>query len=113
MPGHSSSATARRSGAISWPAATALEVVGRLGVGLDNIDLDGCRALGIQVIPATGANDLAVAEYVVTRRPCCCAPPMAPQPPCSAGEWPREALMGRELPARPWGLVGLGAIARL
>ena len=31
-------------------------VIGRLGVGLDNIDVDGCRARGIQVIPASGAN---------------------------------------------------------
>ena len=41
-------------------------VVGRLGVGLDNIDLPGCRARGIRVIPAAGANAQSVAEYVVT-----------------------------------------------
>ena len=40
-------------------------VVGRLGVGLDNIDVDACAARGIAVIPATGANALAVAEYVI------------------------------------------------
>ncbi len=42
-----------------------LRVVGRLGVGLDNIDVDACAARGIEVIPATGANALAVAEYVI------------------------------------------------
>ena len=41
-------------------------VVGRLGVGLDNIDVAGCEARGIVVIPATGANAVSVAEYVVT-----------------------------------------------
>src|SRR5690606_5073892 len=46
-------------------AAAATRVVGRLGVGLDNIDLDACRARGIEVIPATGANAQAVAEYVI------------------------------------------------
>jgi len=46
-------------------AAAALKVVGRLGVGLDNIDVPACEARGIAVIPATGANALAVAEYVI------------------------------------------------
>ncbi|MCC6194418.1 MAG: 3-phosphoglycerate dehydrogenase, partial [Burkholderiales bacterium] len=46
-------------------AAPKLRVVGRLGVGLDNIDVDACGTRGIHVIPATGANAQAVAEYVV------------------------------------------------
>src|SRR5882672_4606945 len=41
------------------------KVVGRLGVGLDNIDVQVCRARGLPVIPATGANALSVAEYVI------------------------------------------------
>src|SRR5207302_7929840 len=45
--------------------ALQLKLVGRLGVGLDNIDLTTCEARRIQVIPASGANALAVAEYVV------------------------------------------------
>src|SRR5215207_9817961 len=45
--------------------APKLQCVGRLGVGLDNIDLAACKARGIAVYPATGANDIAVAEYVV------------------------------------------------
>ncbi len=47
-------------------ALTRCKVIGRLGVGLDNIDVAGCEAKGMQVIPATGANALSVAEYVVT-----------------------------------------------
>ena len=46
-------------------AATRLVVVGRLGVGLDNIDLNACKARSIVVCPATGANDVSVAEYVI------------------------------------------------
>ena len=46
-------------------APTVLKVVGRLGVGLDNIDVAACEARGVAVIPATGANALAVAEYVI------------------------------------------------
>ena len=40
-------------------------VVGRLGVGLDNIDVPACERRGMKVIPATGANALSVAEYVM------------------------------------------------
>ena len=47
-------------------AGGALQAVGRLGVGLDNIDLEACAARGIDVYPATGANDASVAEYVLT-----------------------------------------------
>ena len=46
-------------------ACAKVTVVGRLGVGLDNIDVVACEARGIQVVPATGANALAVAEYVI------------------------------------------------
>ena len=46
-------------------ALTRCKVVGRLGVGLDNIDVSACQARGLQVIPATGANALSVAEYVI------------------------------------------------
>ncbi|MGH8722657.1 MAG: 3-phosphoglycerate dehydrogenase, partial [Burkholderiales bacterium] len=46
-------------------AAPRLEAIGRLGVGLDNIDVQACRARDIQVLPATGAADVSVAEYVL------------------------------------------------
>jgi phosphoglycerate dehydrogenase-like enzyme len=46
-------------------AAVKLKVIGRLGVGLDNIDVEACKARSIAVYPATGANDVSVAEYVI------------------------------------------------
>ena len=42
-----------------------LQAVGRLGVGLDNIDVPACREAGIAVLPAQGGNAVAVAEYVI------------------------------------------------
>src|SRR4051794_3117293 len=42
--------------------APRLACIGRLGAGLDNIDLEACKARGIAVYPATGANDVSVAE---------------------------------------------------
>src|SRR5215218_5127494 len=45
--------------------APRLCVLGRLGVGMDNIDFAACRARAVEVIPATGANADSVAEYVI------------------------------------------------
>jgi (S)-sulfolactate dehydrogenase len=93
--------------------AARLKVVGRLGVGLDNIDLEACAARGIAVRPAVGANDLAVAEYVVTAALMLLRGAWFASERVIAGEWPRMALIGRELEGKRLGLVGLGAIARL
>ena len=93
-------------------AATRLEAIGRLGVGLDNIDLDACRARGIAVLPATGANAVAVAEYVIAAALTLLRPAFAALPEMLSGAWPRERLIGRELSGRRLGLVGYGLIAR-
>lgn len=93
-------------------AAPRLEVVGRLGVGLDNIDVNACKALGIRVLPATGANDVAVAEYVVATALLLLRGAYGATARVAAGEWPRAGLIGREVHGRVLGLVGFGAIAR-
>ncbi|WP_042249856.1 hydroxyacid dehydrogenase [Paracoccus sp. PAMC 22219] len=93
-------------------AAPRLQAVGRLGVGLDNIDMDTCKARGITVWPATGANDLAVAEYVITTAMMLLRGAYAATDRVIAGEWPRQDLMGEELSALTLGLMGYGSIAR-
>lgn len=94
-------------------AAGRLEVVGRLGVGLDNIDVRACEARGIAVYPATGANDLSVAEYVITAALMLLRRAWFATERVAAGEWPRTESMGRELAGKRLGLVGYGAIARV
>ena len=94
-------------------AAPRLGVVGRLGVGLDNIDMDACKARGIGVYPATGANDVAVAEYVIAAAMILVRGAYAASAEVAAGKWPRNALIGGEVYGRTLGLVGYGAIARL
>jgi len=93
-------------------AAPRLELVGRLGVGLDNIDLSACAGRGIAVRPATGANDLSVAEYVITAAMVLLRGAYGASDAVAAGDWPRQALVGRELSGKVLGLVGYGAIAR-
>ncbi|HEV8501040.1 MAG TPA: hydroxyacid dehydrogenase [Casimicrobiaceae bacterium] len=95
-------------------AAPRLAVVGRLGVGLDNIDVAACGKRGIAVIPATGANALAVAEYVVGTAMMLLRGAHGASADVAAGRWPRERLSeGREIRGKTLGLVGFGGIGRL
>lgn len=91
---------------------SSLACVGRLGVGLDNIDLEACKAKAITVYPATGANDVAVAEYVVTAALTLLRGAYNRSPDIAAGRWPRMEMMGGEIAGKRLGLVGYGAIAR-
>jgi (S)-sulfolactate dehydrogenase len=93
-------------------AAPRLKVVGRLGVGLDNIDLEACKGRGVAVCPATGANDVSVAEYVIATALVLLRGAYQSTAEVIAGRWPRNALIGREASGRRLGLVGFGAIAR-
>ena len=93
-------------------AAKKMTVVGRLGVGLDNIDVPACKAQNVTVIPATGANDISVAEYVLAgllmmARACYCD-----SADVAAGKWPRSRQIGGEVYGKTLGLVGFGNIAR-
>ena len=94
-------------------SAPGLRVVGRLGVGLDNIDLDGCAGAGVTVFPAVGANAVSVAEYVIGAMLVLVRGVYEMTPSMVAGEWPRQGhAFGHELLGKTLGLVGLGSIAR-
>ena len=67
-------------------------VVGRLGVGLDNIDVAACESRGIRVMPATGANALSVAEYVIASAMLLLRGAYASSAAVAIGQWPRNAL---------------------
>ncbi len=92
--------------------AQRLQVVGRLGVGLDNIDVAECERRGIAVCPATGANDAAVAEYVIAAAMLLLRGCYRASSSVIAGKWPRQPCIGREIQGKTLGLVGLGGIAR-
>lgn len=93
-------------------AAKALKVVGRLGVGLDNIDMEACAARDIKVFPATGANSLSVVEYVICSAMMLLRGAYFANAAMLAGEFPKTKLIGREIAGKRLGLVGFGAIAR-
>lgn len=93
-------------------ACKALKVIGRLGVGLDNIDMEACRARGIQVFPATGANAVAVAEYVIAAAMVGLRNIWNVSDKVAGGWWDRQTLIFREISGKTLGLVGFGMIAR-
>jgi (S)-sulfolactate dehydrogenase len=95
-------------------ACAKARVIGRLGVGLDNIDVPACEARGMKVIPATGANALAVAEYVVGTAMMLRRASYQSTSDVASGKWPRNALSnGRETMGAMLGLIGFGSIGQL
>jgi len=90
--------------------ATRLKVVGRAGVGVDNVAIDRATELGIAVINAPAGNTNAVAELFFG-----CVISLLRQIPHAAagmaeGRWDRSKLMGQELKGRRLGIVGVGRI---
>lgn len=92
--------------------APLLKLIGRAGVGVDNIDLDAATRRGVAVINAPAANTLAAAEHTLALM--LSAARRIPQADASvkAGKWERGAFMGVELAGKTLGIVGLGRIGR-
>jgi len=93
-------------------ASPQLRVIGRLGVGLDNIDLNMCSERGITVCPATGANAISVAEYVITTALVLLRGAYFATDQVIGGTWPRYELIGRELNGKTLGIIGFGSIGQ-
>jgi len=89
-----------------------LLAVGRLGVGLDNIDVTACERQQVKVYPATGANDIAVAEYVIAAAMLLARNAYGSTDQVIAGSWPRQNCMGQEIQGQVLGLIGCGNIAQ-
>lgn len=90
-----------------------LKALGRLGVGLDNIDLTRCAQLGVKVLPATGANTRSVAEYVIASALLTIRGAFDATEKIVEGDWPRAKLgQGGEINGRTLGLIGFGTIAQ-
>ncbi len=90
-----------------------LRCVGRLGVGLDNIDLKACSQRNIKVFPATGANNVSVAEYVIGTAMVLLRKTGHAHASMIRGEWNRTQNIGTEIKGKTLGLIGLGAIGQL
>ncbi len=87
-------------------------MVGRLGVGLDNIDLVAARDREIPVIYARNANAVSVAEYVMAAVLSCSRNLSEANEDVRAGNWNRKRFTGSEVYGKTLGLVGVGEIAQ-
>src|SRR5271157_5140058 len=90
--------------------ARRLRVIGRAGIGVDNIDLDAATRKGIAVMNTPGANAVAVAEQTIgmmlaMARHLCRADALM-----HAGKWEKKSLQGTELRGKTLGIAGLGRI---
>ena len=94
--------------------ASRLKVVGRLGVGLENIELPACSKRNIKVIPATGANAESVAEYVIGAAVALTRGFISATISTLKGEWPRPRFSSyHEFSGKTIGIVGFGSIGRV
>jgi (S)-sulfolactate dehydrogenase len=91
-------------------AAPSLQVVGRAGVGLDNIDVAAADERGVVVVAPLGANAVSVAEHTLALALALFRDVPAHDRAVRAGQWRRAP--GRELAGRTWGLLGYGATGR-
>ena len=90
--------------------AKKLRVIGRAGVGVDNIDLDAATRKGIAVMNTPGANAVAVAEQTLGVMLAMARHLSRADALMHAGKWEKKSLQGTELRAKTLGIVGLGKI---
>ena len=92
--------------------AVNLKYIGRLGVGLDNIDTEYCNKNNIFVQPATGMNADSVAEYVINSSLILLKKTLIVSDQTRKGNWPRNTIVTNELKGKTLGLIGFGYIAK-
>jgi D-3-phosphoglycerate dehydrogenase len=90
--------------------APKLRVIGRAGVGVDNIDLEAATKAGIAVMNTPGANAVAVAEHTIALMLALARHLCRADSTTRAGKWEKKSLQGTELRGKTLGIVGLGRI---
>lgn len=91
-------------------AGTRLRIIGRAGVGLDNVDVPACTARGILVINAPTANIMSATEHTMAMLLALCRNIPEAHASVRRGEWNRSKFMGVELNGKTLGVIGLGRI---
>ena len=89
-----------------------LKFIGRLGVGLDNIDTKYCKLKNIHVQPAAGMNADSVAEYVVSSSMSLIKKIPMFHNGTTKGEWPRTTIKSAEIKQKYLGIIGFGTIGK-
>lgn len=90
-------------------AATKVKVIGRAGIGVDNVDLDACTERGIVVLNTPDANATTTAELAIAHLFSLCRSLPAADASVRAGKWERNSMVGTEVSGKTVGIVGFGA----
>src|ERR1700686_2849697 len=91
-------------------AAPRLVVIGRAGVGVDNVDLEAATRKGVLVMNTPGGNAISVAEHTMTLLLSIAHPVAQADASMKAGKWEKKKFTGSELRNKTLGLIGLGPI---
>jgi D-3-phosphoglycerate dehydrogenase len=91
-------------------AADHLKVIGRAGVGVDNIDVAAASMAGVMVMNTPGANTIATAEHTIALLLALCRHLPQAHSSLKAGRWDRHSFIGWQLYRKTMGIIGLGRI---
>jgi D-3-phosphoglycerate dehydrogenase len=92
--------------------APKLRVVGRAGVGVDNVDLDAATTAGVLVMNTPGGNAISVAEHTLALMLSMARAIPQASASTKSGKWEKKKFLGHELRDKTLGIVGLGSIGR-
>ncbi len=92
--------------------APRLRVIGRAGVGVDNVDLDSATAAGVLVMNTPGGNAISVAEHTLALMLAMARRIPEATASTTGGKWEKKKFLGSELRGKALGIIGLGSIGR-
>ena len=92
--------------------APRLKVIGRAGVGVDNLDIGAATAAGVLVMNTPGGNAVSVAEHTLALMLSLARSIPQVSAATKSGHWPRKRFVGSELREKVLGIIGLGSIGR-
>src|SRR6202034_4919209 len=92
--------------------APKLRVIGRAGVGVDNVDLNAATAAGVLVMNTPGGNAVSVAEHTLGLMLAMARSIPQANASTKGGKWEKKKFLGTELRGKTVGIVGLGSIGR-
>ncbi len=90
--------------------ATNLRVIGRAGIGVDNVDIPAASARGIVVMNTPFGNSITTAEHAIAMMFACARQIPAADASTRAGKWEKSKFMGAEISGKKLGLIGCGNI---
>ncbi|MBI3933573.1 MAG: phosphoglycerate dehydrogenase, partial [Acidobacteria bacterium] len=91
-------------------AAPKLQVIGRAGIGVDNVDIEAATKKGVLVMNTPGGNSVSVAEHTLALMLAMARSVPQANESMHAGRWEKKIFEGRELRGKTLGLLGLGRI---